>query len=72
MLARNKAGELMLYPGTGVPGFKAPYRVGAGFNAMNAMVVADFDLARAEAARLRRVLEIAAARQLRHRDGASS
>jgi hypothetical protein len=44
VLARNKAGELLLYPGTGVPGFKAPYLVGVGFNISNAMVVGDFTL----------------------------
>ena len=44
VLARNKAGELMLYAGTGAPGFKAPYRVGIGFNVANSMVVADFTL----------------------------
>ncbi|MFE9749280.1 FG-GAP-like repeat-containing protein [Saccharothrix saharensis] len=44
VLARNKLGELMLYPGTGAPGFKTPYRVGVGFNIANSMVVADFTL----------------------------
>ncbi len=44
VLARNRAGELLLYPGTGAPGFKPPYRVGAGFNFANSMVIADFTL----------------------------
>ncbi|MFI0419317.1 S8 family serine peptidase [Spongiactinospora sp. 9N601] len=44
VLARDATGDLLLYPGTGAPSFKVPYRVGSGFNVSNAWVTADFTL----------------------------